>query len=223
MSNIINNKSTEGFKSLYQKTKEMHILFNSPVAAEPTILSGAGEAINKEFAAMLNSVCNRMKEISASGEGGQVLARSSWMLEELAEFMEAETLEDQVDALTDGQVFNAGTFVEIGVDPEPMTHIVMEANMGKVWPDGKPRFDPQGKWIKPPGWAKNFAPEPRLRDAIFWQKVEAKRCPECGCDRKVLRRVGQAKMKVVLCQDCLAQGKQTDITLAVRKADNAVH
>jgi len=73
----------------------------------------------------------------------------------------------QMDALTDVSYFNYGSFAVAGVDPEPLFDIVQEANMGKLWEDGKPRFrDGDGKIVKPPNWENDYAPEPRLAAEI---------------------------------------------------------
>ncbi|GAE09592.1 transcriptional regulator [Paenibacillus sp. JCM 10914] len=109
----------------------------------------------------------KAKQISSD-----VVKRSSWMLEELIEFMEAETLEDQVDALTDLIYFAIGTFTLMGVKPEPFFNIVHAANMGKLHEDGKPRFNEQGKIVKPEGWAEKYAPEPKIVQELMRQSDE---------------------------------------------------
>lgn len=156
-------------KTKYERINELHKIFGSPYSDSPTILSGAGEPINKQFSEVLDSISKTMKLLSTNGQGGQVLARGSWMLEELAEFFKAETLEDQADALTDLNYFDEGTFVEMGLEPDNLFDIVHQSNLDKLWEDGLPRFNDQGKWIKPPSWQ---APEPKLREEIQRQ-IEA--------------------------------------------------
>jgi predicted HAD superfamily Cof-like phosphohydrolase len=158
------------------------------------------------------------------------VARTSWLLEELVEFMAAEELDDQADALLDFLYFCFGNFIEIGtadvtfldveldnafnntgcpaalgfghrvsfagrasesvfrfthsdtrggqldftkdmivtmirclgvmnVDPRELMEVVQDSNMGKLWPDGAPRFADDGKIIKPAHWE---APELEL-------------------------------------------------------------
>lgn len=73
----------------------------------------------------------------------------------------------QMDALTDVSYFNYGTFAMANVDPEPLFDIVQDANMGKLWADGKPRYRKEdGKIQKPPHWEEEFAPEPKLKAEI---------------------------------------------------------
>jgi hypothetical protein len=165
----------------YEMVRVVHEKFGSPVAKIPQFLD-AGTRYDALYAAgELDSTSRKMKAAGAAGFGGQVVARGSWMVEELVEFLRAENVADQADALIDLIYFAIGTFVEMGINPEPLFSIVNEANMGKLWEDGKPRFDPQGKWIKPPWWAEKFAPEPRIRAEIERQRAAAKERPCMIC------------------------------------------
>lgn len=70
----------------------------------------------------------------------------------------------EVDALTDLLYLTYGSFVLMGVDPKPLFDTVHEANMGKIFPDGKAHFDPvTHKILKPYDWEEHFAPEPSIR------------------------------------------------------------
>ncbi|HEN9926003.1 TPA: HAD-IIB family hydrolase [Streptococcus agalactiae] len=70
----------------------------------------------------------------------------------------------EVDALTDLLYLTYGSFVLMGVDPKPLFDTVHEANMGKIFPDGKAYFDPvTHKILKPDDWEEHFAPEPSIR------------------------------------------------------------
>ncbi|EOT44824.1 hypothetical protein [Enterococcus columbae] len=72
-------------------------------------------------------------------------------------------LTQQVDALVDLLYFTYGSFVLLGVDPKPMLEIVHQANLGKLFPDGKPHHDPvTNKVLKPADWAQRYAPEPKI-------------------------------------------------------------
>jgi predicted HAD superfamily Cof-like phosphohydrolase len=80
----------------------------------------------------------------------------------------------QADALTDVEYFNQGSFTILGVEPFNLFEIVQEANMGKLWEDGKPRFrEEDGKIVKPPNWERDYAPEPKLKAEIESQKQYA--------------------------------------------------
>lgn len=70
----------------------------------------------------------------------------------------------EVDALTDLLYLTYGSFVLMGVDPKLLFDTVHEANMGKIFPDGKAHFDPvTHKILKPDDWEEHFAPEPSIR------------------------------------------------------------
>ncbi|MFC3928248.1 Cof-type HAD-IIB family hydrolase [Streptococcus caprae] len=76
----------------------------------------------------------------------------------------ASPLVGQVDALTDLLYLTYGSFVLMGVDPKPFFDTVHEANMGKIFPDGKAHHDPiTHKILKPEGWEEKFAPEPAIK------------------------------------------------------------
>jgi predicted HAD superfamily Cof-like phosphohydrolase len=107
-------------------------------------------------------------------EQERVRKRADWMMEEIREFLEAKTLTEQADAMIDVMYLALGTLVEMGVRPEELFRIVHEANMSKLWEDGKPRYrESDGKVIKPPTWQD---PEPLLSMEIARQ--------QSGCDDK---------------------------------------
>ncbi|AXQ78057.1 Cof-type HAD-IIB family hydrolase [Streptococcus chenjunshii] len=73
----------------------------------------------------------------------------------------------QADALTDLLYLTYGSFVLMGVDPKPFFDIVHEANMGKIFPDGKAHFDPvTHKILKPDDWEERFAPETAIKTEL---------------------------------------------------------
>ena len=82
----------------------------------------------------------------------RVKIRSGWMYEEIDELAEAADIVEQVDAMIDLIYFALGTMVEIGVTPDAVFNIVHEANMSKLWDDGKPHYNIDGKTIKPENW-----------------------------------------------------------------------
>ena len=78
--------------------------------------------------------------------------RSSWMQEELDEYLLADNIYDEMDALCDLIYFAVGTAVELGIDPSDVFGAIQRANMSKLWPDGKPHYNEFNKVIKPKGW-----------------------------------------------------------------------
>ena len=90
--------------------------------------------------------------------------RAGFMLEEIEEFTEAQNIYDQADAMIDLIYFALGTLVEMGVKPKEIFDIVQNANMSKLWKDGKPRYrEGDGKVLKPPAWEDPF---PKIKEAI---------------------------------------------------------
>ncbi|NOT01849.1 MAG: HAD family hydrolase [Phycisphaerales bacterium] len=85
-------------------------------------------------------------------DSARAAARAKWLRDEIVEFLDAGTLDGQADAIIDLMYFAFGTLVEMGVDGAALFRIVHEANMGKLWSDGRPRFGPDGKVRKPPEW-----------------------------------------------------------------------
>ncbi|GFH41382.1 Cof-type HAD-IIB family hydrolase [Pseudolactococcus insecticola] len=76
-------------------------------------------------------------------------------------------LTGEVDALLDLLYFTYGSFALMGVDPHEVFNLVHKANLGKIFPDGKPHFDPEThKILKPDNWAKDFAPEDKIETEL---------------------------------------------------------
>lgn len=133
----------KGLDLTYSEIAKFHKAFNHPVSEKPTL-------ITKERAKY----------------------RYDWIVEEAEEFVDAIYDGDIVeasDAMIDCIYFCVGTLVEMGVHPEQLFEIVQNANMSKLFPDGKPhyRFE-DGKVIKPEGWKD---PHPLLMEAIKSQLI----------------------------------------------------
>jgi len=114
-----------------EKVKEFHSCFGHPVAEMP-------------------------RKISKK----RVQKRAKWMAEEIDEFVEANDLHEQVDAMIDLIYFALGSLVEMGVKAEPFFDLVHDANMSKLGEDNKPIFNEEGKTIKPKGWV---SPDEKIR------------------------------------------------------------
>ena len=74
------------------------------------------------------------------------------MREEIDEFLQSDTIHMDMDAMVDLLYFVIGTTVEMGIDPSVIFDIVHNANMTKLFPDGKPHYNELNKVIKPEGW-----------------------------------------------------------------------
>ncbi len=90
----------------------------------------------------------------------RVELRVKWMSEEIEEFRKANNILDQLDAVTDLIYYAIGVFVEMGVDGSMVFQFVHEANMAKVSPGEKPRYNPDGKVMKPENWT---SPREKIR------------------------------------------------------------
>lgn len=100
----------------------------------------------------------------------RALKRSKWMKEEIDEFLEAgDDIVEQADAMIDVIYFALGTLVEMGIKPDALFDIVHRANMGKLWSDGKPHYNVEGKTIKPSTWED---PHTELEIAIRKMSIE---------------------------------------------------
>ena len=94
----------------------------------------------------------------------RALSRAKWMNEEVAEFLIADSIYEQADAMIDLMYFALGTMVEMGLEADELFDIVQKANMAKLWPDGKPHYNPKdNKVIKPEGWED---PKPKIKAYI---------------------------------------------------------
>lgn len=101
----------------------------------------------------------------------RALSRAKWMNEEVAEFLVAEDICEQADAMIDLLYFALGTMVEMGLEADELFDIVQSANMSKLFPDGKPHYNPKdGKVLKPEGWED---PAPKIKACID-AMIEAK-------------------------------------------------
>lgn len=165
--------------AMYHRVKEFHKAFGEKMPSKPT-------PIDKETA--LKRAVWSVEELTeflyatVGGDKIQFAELTQKLLEGLIEsfqeiYKNAPVIDDvltaQMDALTDEMYFNQGSFTLAGVEPYNLFEIVQQANMGKLWEDGKPRFrESDGKIIKPPHWEENFAPEPRLKEEIERQKRE---------------------------------------------------
>ena len=130
-------------KKEWNDVREFHEKFGHPVATEPKM-------IDKKRA----------------------LSRAKWMQEEVAEVRAAEDSYAQADATVHMMYGALGTMVEMGLEADELFDIVQQANMAKLWPDGKPHYNPKdGKVIKPEGWED---PAPKIRACI--DKVRAAKC-----------------------------------------------
>lgn len=161
----------------YEMVKKFHEAFGHVVAKQPTPIEEktavnravwTGEEIVEFLYATADGELTKFESLFEQFISGLRKAADKIQTEK-------KPIEDklvaQMDALTDIEYFNQGSFVVAGVEPFPLFEIVQAANMGKLFEDGKPRFrEEDGKIVKPPNWEKDFAPEGRLKAEIEKQR-----------------------------------------------------
>lgn len=164
----------------YQMAREFHETFSPAPPEQPTAFSKERGSFRAGFKAeeiveflygvaegdeaAFNDLVEKLHE-SVDQAKNKVLAKGEEILDPLI---------TEVDALTDLLYFTYGSFALIGVDPQPIFEIVHRANMGKLFPDGKPRYHPvTNKVMKPEDWQDKYAPEPLIKDEIDKQKGKA--------------------------------------------------
>lgn len=76
---------------------------------------------------------------------------------------EIDILTELADWLGDLQVYCASEMAKFGLDNDIVLGVIMESNMSKLGPDGKPIYDTRGKVMKGPGYWK---PEPTIKKYI---------------------------------------------------------
>lgn len=98
------------------------------------------------------------------------------LMEELTEFMEANSLQDEADAMIDTAYFALGRLIEMGIVPGPIFEEVHRANMKKL--QGKQLKRPNSKGydaVKPEGWTPaELVPYLTVERSEFLEFFEAK-------------------------------------------------
>lgn len=165
----------------FNKVKDFHQLMDGKTREIPQAYSLGEAGFRSEF-----KIEEIVEFLHASSQGDEVayqeaVANLHKAIDKAVTKIENKTnstqdpMVGQVDALTDLLYFTYGSFVLMGVDPKPVFDTVHEANMGKIFPDGKAHFDPiTHKILKPDDWEKRFAPEPAIKREIDRQRQKAK-------------------------------------------------
>lgn len=90
----------------------------------------------------------------------RVFIRRKWMAEELEEFLEAQSIYEQVDSIMDLLYYALGTLVELGVKPDELFIMLHEWNLKKL---SMISYDEDGKLLKPKGWSH---PDKEIKEII---------------------------------------------------------
>lgn len=170
--------------STYEQVKLFHETFNVKMPSKPTPLSKEDALIRASFLAeevieLLHASSNNHEELRDLYQ--KLLDKMDISLAREIEKTDKgdkqypqddfERLVAQFDSLLDQDVFVNGTYTLMGINPkEPMRH-VFNANMSKLFPDGKPRFrETDGKIMKPDGW---IGPEMHIEGELINQILDA--------------------------------------------------
>lgn len=157
---------------MYWMVREFQTTFNQPAADTPTPLTlergtdrsvWTGEEALVEF--IQKSSNNEEEFLQAFDKLIEGLHKAKEKsLKDDYPTNDVEKIVGQADALADSLYFIFGSFVEMGVQPFNLFKIVQDANMSKLFPDGKPRFrEGDNKILKP----KSFShPEPLLEAEV---------------------------------------------------------
>lgn len=164
-------ETLKGLDYAKEQVKKFHEAFGHPVSEKPTpipedVAVARANWTGEELVEFLYATANNDEEKFDDMVSELIIAIYDAKLKMIEKDKKVEdVLVDQMDALTDINYFTLGSFVVAGVDPQPLFDIVQEANMAKLWPDGKPRYDEYngGKIKKPEGWEP---PEPKLKKEI---------------------------------------------------------
>lgn len=85
----------------------------------------------------------------------RVRTRVKWITDELEEYLEAETVYEQADALIDTLYYLLGAFVDSGIAADRLFEIVHRSNMKKISPDvtiiraGDSKIEKPADWTHP--------------------------------------------------------------------------
>lgn len=167
-------------KTPYEMVAEFHEIFDPRKPAQPTAFDGkealfrAGFKVEElvEFLFAASGGERRHFDELVAGLHEAVDQAQSKVLKKMEPV--SDPLVAQTDALTDLLYLTYGSFALMGVDPQPIMAIVHEANMGKLFPDGQPHYDPiTNKVMKPANWAEAFAPEAKIKKELQRQTQAA--------------------------------------------------
>ena len=155
----------------FNKVKTFHHLMDERTQEEPKVWDVKGATHRAAF--KVEELVEFVRAASNSEEEFQQAVQDlhkalDVSADKVSQKIPAEsTLVGQVDALIDTLYFTYGSFVLMGVDPERIFEIVHQANMAKIFPDGKAQFDPvTHKILKPEDWEEKHAPEPAIKKEL---------------------------------------------------------
>lgn len=168
---------TQFTNKLQNHVKDFHEAFNHPVSQQPTPMD-LERAINRsiwtceEVIEFLHASSTKEEEFDLAFarliDGINKAYKKSLKVEYPQN--DIDRVIAQADALTDTEYFVQGTFVELGVDAEPIFDIVQGANMSKLFTDENgnkvAKYREDGKILKSPDF---YSPEPFIEQEVLRQ------------------------------------------------------
>ncbi|MBB5888774.1 Cof-type HAD-IIB family hydrolase [Lactovum miscens] len=153
----------------YNLVKEFHRLMDGKTQEVPKLFS-INEA-EQRAAFQIEEIVEFLK--ASSGMDGDQFDQSVIQMHKeidraaekvISKPAEGSPLTQQTDSLIDLLYFVYGSLILSGVDPYEIFRIVHKSNMAKIFPDGKPHFDPNsGKLLKPDNWKVKYSPEQDIK------------------------------------------------------------
>lgn len=154
-------------KTDFEKVREFQKAFECPAPDNPTVLNdklamNRASFIMEEVVELLYATAGTKERFD--NMFNELISNANKTYDkQLTKPFPEDKLIGQIDALTDILYFTNGGFVEASVIPDEIVNIVHQANMQKIFSDGKPHYNEVGKVIKPEGWE---APEPKIEEEI---------------------------------------------------------
>lgn len=157
--------------------KDFHKAFGHPVSEKPTTID-AERGLNRtvwtgeELVEFLHALSKDKEQFAKLYYDFLEGLKKAYMKSLATEFIQDDTerIVAMADALTDTSYFLNGTFVEMGVLPQPLFEIVQASNMSKLFTDenGKKyaKYREDGKIQKSPEF---FPPESKLKEEVLRQ------------------------------------------------------
>lgn len=161
----------------YTLVKEFHEAFNHPVSDKPTVID-AERGLNRtvwtgeELVEFLHALSKDKEQFAKLYYDFLEGLKKAYLKSLATEFIQDDTerIVAMADALTDTSYFLNGTFVEMGVLPQPLFEIVQNSNMSKLFTDENgnkyAKYREDGKIQKSPEF---FPPEEKLKEEILRQ------------------------------------------------------
>lgn len=161
----------------YTLVKEFHKAFNHPIADKPTVIE-AERGLNRtvwtgeELVEFLHALSKDKEQFAKLYYDFLEGLKKAYLKSLATEYIQDDTerIVAMADALTDASYFLNGTFVEMGVLPQPLFEIVQSSNMSKLFTDEKgnkyAKYREDGKIQKSPEF---FPPEQKLKEEVLRQ------------------------------------------------------